>query len=309
MRPVYRESPCKKSRLSRGAPPPAGRRVTTGLATARPGHYVLPVTEAAGGTRRMNRSLRAAHRLRRAGRDHPRHRLRRDGRAAALPGLLMAASATAASSRPTAARPGAAAPPPAPFRSGRARRVSLRARLMFLLPLPLLFAGLGAIGRGNAAEMLGELGGFAGLMLVGLAAQRGAARRGGLCRPRRRPAAGDSAQALRRGADRRERRSPAGLLGRGQGAGGGAGLRAWSPRRRSSLAFGLDPMRRKGLEGVDAFATERVARAIDQAEALVRADRRRGGSGSATAGSRAGSTGSATRRARCSAPSSTIRAT
>ena len=29
-------------------------------------------------------------------------------------------------------------------------------------------------------------------------------------------------------------------------------------------------MRKKGLEGVDAFATERVARAIDQAEALVR---------------------------------------
>ena len=29
-------------------------------------------------------------------------------------------------------------------------------------------------------------------------------------------------------------------------------------------------MRKKGLEGVDEFATERVARAIDQAEALVR---------------------------------------
>jgi hypothetical protein len=29
-------------------------------------------------------------------------------------------------------------------------------------------------------------------------------------------------------------------------------------------------MKKKGLEGVDAFATERVARAIDQAEALVR---------------------------------------
>ena len=36
------------------------------------------------------------------------------------------------------------------------------------------------------------------------------------------------------------------------------------------LAFGLDPMRKKGLEGVDEFATDRVARAIDQAEELVR---------------------------------------
>ena len=37
---------------------------------------------------------------------------------------------------------------------------------MFLAPLPLLFAGLGSITRGSAGEMLGELGGFAGLMLA-----------------------------------------------------------------------------------------------------------------------------------------------
>ena len=36
------------------------------------------------------------------------------------------------------------------------------------------------------------------------------------------------------------------------------------------LAFGFDPMKKKGLEGVDEFATDRVARAIDQAEELVR---------------------------------------
>jgi 5-bromo-4-chloroindolyl phosphate hydrolysis protein len=36
------------------------------------------------------------------------------------------------------------------------------------------------------------------------------------------------------------------------------------------LAFGLDPLRKKGLEGQDSFTTERVAKAIDQAEALVR---------------------------------------
>jgi hypothetical protein len=36
-------------------------------------------------------------------------------------------------------------------------------------------------------------------------------------------------------------------------------------------AFGIDPMRKKGMEGADAFASERVAKAIDKAEALVRA--------------------------------------
>ena len=38
------------------------------------------------------------------------------------------------------------APRPARFRSRRARKVSLRARAMFLLPLPLFFAGFGATG-------------------------------------------------------------------------------------------------------------------------------------------------------------------
>ncbi len=34
-------------------------------------------------------------------------------------------------------------------------------------------------------------------------------------------------------------------------------------------AFGLDPMRDKGMEGVDSFQVERVARAVDEAEALL----------------------------------------
>jgi hypothetical protein len=36
------------------------------------------------------------------------------------------------------------------------------------------------------------------------------------------------------------------------------------------VAFGLDPMKKKGMEGVDEFQTERIARAIDRAEALLR---------------------------------------
>ena len=140
---------------------------------------------------------------------------------------------------------------------------------MFLLPLPLLFAGLGAIGRGNAPEMLGELGGFAGLMLAawllneGLRAEeayeaRAVARPPAI--PRKLFAAALAGASVflvgvvepRPGA--RSARSPSG----------------WWPARRSSWPSALDPMRKKGMEGVDEFATERVARAVDQAEALVR---------------------------------------
>ena len=140
---------------------------------------------------------------------------------------------------------------------------------MFLLPLPLLFAGLGAIGRGNAAEMVGELGGFVGLMLSawllneGLRAEE-AYRARAVARPPAVPA-----QALRRGADRRQHRRA-----RACSAAGRPRPRRWSsassPAAAQLLAFGLDPMRKKGLAGVDEFSNERVARAIDQAEALVR---------------------------------------
>jgi hypothetical protein len=158
--------------------------------------------------------------------------------------------------------------PPAPFRDGRARRVSLRARLLFLLPLPLLFGGLGAIGRGSAAEMLGELGGFAGLMLSawllneGLRAEEAYAARA-VARPPAIPR--KLFAAVLTGASI----FAAGWLGQDQGMVGALafGLVAAGAQ---VVAFGLDPMRKKGLEGVDAFATERIARAIDQAEALVR---------------------------------------
>ena len=91
-------------------------------------------------------------------------------------------------SPPGRAKAGQKAAPPASFRSGRARRVSLRARLMFLLPLPLLFAGLGAIGRGNAAGDGGRARRLRRADALGVAAQRGAAGRGGLRRPAPSPA-------------------------------------------------------------------------------------------------------------------------
>lgn len=159
-------------------------------------------------------------------------------------------------------------PPVTPFRNRRARRVSIRARLAWLLPLPLLFAGLGAIGRGNAAEMVGELGGFVGLTAAawllneGLKAEEAYGARA-IARPPAIPrklfaavlAGASVAVAL--------------ALGSGQelvsalvfGAVASVG---------HIVAFGLDPMRKKGMEGVDAFQTDRVAAAVERAEAVLR---------------------------------------
>jgi hypothetical protein len=161
-----------------------------------------------------------------------------------------------------------AVPGPAPFRDRRARRVNLRARLMFLLPLPLLFAGLGAIGRGSAAEMLAEIGGFTGLMFSawllneGLRAEesydaRVIARPPAI--PRKIFAAALTGVSI----------AVVGMFSLGQGLFGGLAFGVLASLAHLA-AFGIDPMKRKGMDGVDAFATERVAKAVDRAEGLVR---------------------------------------
>lgn len=163
-----------------------------------------------------------------------------------------------------ARRPGS--PPPAPAR--RARRVSLRARLMFLLPVPLLFAGLGAIGRGSAAEMIGELGAFAGLMTAAALLNEGL-----------RAEASYDARAVARPPAIPRKLFAAALTGVSVCAAGVLSLGQALPvalifgavaAGAHVLAFGLDPLRRKGMAGVDDFSNERVARAIDEAEDLVR---------------------------------------
>lgn len=164
--------------------------------------------------------------------------------------------------------PAGGGPAPGPFRNRRVSRVSVRARAMYLLPIPLLFAGLGAIGRGSAPEMAGELGAFAGLMASawllgeGLKAEaafdaRAVARPPAI--PRKLFAAVLTGVSV----------AFAGVTSLGQTLGGALVFGA-AAAGAHLLAFGLDPMKKKGLEGIDEFATDRVARAIDQAEALVR---------------------------------------
>jgi hypothetical protein len=73
-------------------------------------------------------------------------------------------------------------------------------------------------------------------------------------------------------------------------------------------AFGTDPMADKGMEGIDAFQTGRVAHAVEEGEAYLAAMQDailRAG----TAAWNAGSTSSPPPPAACSAPSRPIRAT
>lgn len=169
---------------------------------------------------------------------------------------------------PVTGRPERGAPPGGPFQGRRAGRVSLRARFMYFMPLPLLFAGLGSIGRGDAVGMMAELGGFAGLMLGAWLLNEGL-----------RAEAAFRARAVARPPAAPRKLFAAVLAGLSIGF---VGLFALNQGIFESAAFGvvaslahvisfgLDPMRRKGLDGVDTAASERVARAIEEAESLVR---------------------------------------
>ena len=165
--------------------------------------------------------------------------------------------------------PNTPAPGVTGFRGVTAGRVNLAARMLFLLPLPLFFAAIGEIRQGDPVGIIVELGGFCALMLgahllnEGLRAEieynsRKVARPPAM--PRKAIAAvlaglGVTAAAFAGGLG-------GGLIG--AVVMGGIAVAA------HLAAFGTDPMRRKGLEGASEFDTERVALAVEKAEALVR---------------------------------------
>lgn len=154
-----------------------------------------------------------------------------------------------------------------PFRNKRARNVNIWARLLFLAPLPLLMAGLGSIRRGQPIDAAVELAALATLLLGayllndGLKAEaaynaRKIARPPGL--PRKMIAAALAGLGV----------FLAGWLVSGQGLLGGVIFGALATLAHL-FAFGLDPLAKKGLEGVDEFEVDRVARAIEKAEGTV----------------------------------------
>lgn len=150
-------------------------------------------------------------------------------------------------------------PPQGAFRNARRTRAGGRVNFLFLAPLPLVFS---AFGNGPTALALNLC--ALGLLLLaawltreGLLAQeayetRKVARRPGF--PRK------MAGSLLTGI---------GLAVAGYAAGGGIFaplVYAVIGTVLHGFAFGIDPMKDKGMEGIDTFQTDRVARAVDEAE-------------------------------------------
>lgn len=167
--------------------------------------------------------------------------------------------------RPDLAHPGPAHPDPAhPYDARKPARAGARSNLLFLLPLAFAVqafrqdpAGL-ALGLAATGLMLAA----AWLTREGIRAQEAYDQR----RIARRPAF--------------PRKIAAALL-MGAGLGAGALMTTGAPLSAALIgvigaglhlaSFGPDPLRDKGTEGIDAFQTDRVARAVDEAERLLAA--------------------------------------
>lgn len=154
--------------------------------------------------------------------------------------------------------PGPASAPP-PMIGARSTKIGARANGLFLAPLPIALFAFGKPATGMALSLVafGILMFAAWLLREGLRAQeayeaRSVARRPVI--PRKILAALATGVGL-------------GVAGLANGVGPvaatlfvvlGAGLH--------SLSFGLDPLKNKGMEGVDSFQTTRVAHAVEEAE-------------------------------------------
>ena len=160
-----------------------------------------------------------------------------------------------------------AAPEPDPFRGRPATRISLLARFMYLWPVPLLLSGIGAMAR--PTEMIRELGAFVILILAAWLLNEGI----------RAKAEYDARKVAKPPAIPRKIFA-AGLVGIGTAIAAYSGMTALQPISAALVglvasaahlfAFGIDPMRKKGLTGQDEYATERAMSAIERAEVTVR---------------------------------------
>jgi len=157
--------------------------------------------------------------------------------------------------------PGARAPDdgPAPLAGKRPRRAGARANMLFLAPFPFLFTAFGEDPPGLALDLaaFGAIVCAAWLTREGLRAEEAYVAR----RVARRPAIPRKAfgAAL----------VGAGLFLGALGPGGSllnAGIVTVIGVVLHVAAFGLDPFRDKGMEGVDRFQQDRVARVTEEAE-------------------------------------------
>jgi len=146
----------------------------------------------------------------------------------------------------------------------RGRGVSLRVRLMFVAPLPLIFTGFSAISQGDAGGVLRLFGALAIFELAAWLLMEGDKAK----------AAFDARAIARKPAF--PRKIFAALFCGGATAlamGGGAALPLAVGLLATLLhlaAFGIDPLKSKGIEGYENFDNRRAALAVEEAEAYLR---------------------------------------
>lgn len=157
-----------------------------------------------------------------------------------------------------------------PVNAFRNRRVApnyLRANLLFLVPLPLLFSGIGELTSGDAVGMVGELGAMGMLLLSpwllreGIKAEAAFTERK-VARPPAIPRKLFAAILTGAGV------FTAAWLGWDQAI-ISAGIFGVLASGAHIMSFGLDPMRKKGMADFNAFDNDRVAKAVDKAEATL----------------------------------------
>jgi hypothetical protein len=146
-----------------------------------------------------------------------------------------------------------------PFRGRGVERARARVNLLFLAPLPLLLTafGNGPVGLAVSLAAFGALVLAAWLLREGLRAEdayteRRAARRPAFPRKIFASALTGLGVAL--------------AVWRGEGAVFGPALYGLIAAGLHSVAFGIDPLRNKGMDGFDDFANSRVTRAVEEAE-------------------------------------------
>lgn len=153
------------------------------------------------------------------------------------------------------------APGTGPSGWGGVRRARSRARLntLFIAPFPLVITAFGQDPLGLALD----LGAFGTLMAAAFMTREGV----------RAEEAYEARSVARRPALPRKLIGSI-LTGLGLALAGfpdpvSAGIFALLGTGLHAMSFGLDPMSNKGLEGVDQFQTDRVAKAVDEAEAYL----------------------------------------
>ncbi|GHA52637.1 hypothetical protein GCM10008927_17770 [Amylibacter ulvae] len=153
------------------------------------------------------------------------------------------------------------------FRGRKTYQSNIRTKILFLAPLPLLFAAIGELRAGDAMGMLAELGAFSILILAAWLLRDGL----------------DAEQAYHARKIARPPAIPRKIFASVLTA-FGVGIASYFGWQQSFVAstvfaiiagmahtfsFGIDPLRKKGMEGVNEFDAQRVAKAVEKAEKLV----------------------------------------